>query len=100
VGDEEVEEVLDATLTRVLEQERKAFREEAEAMIDERLSQINANWKRRQRSAEKRIVAHTERSLEQMAQTASKRLNREAARLRSEVGKGARKAAPARKRRS
>jgi hypothetical protein len=99
-GDEDMETMLDASMTRALEQERKAFRKQTEAIIDERLKELSASWERRQRSAEKRIMAHTERSLERMAQTASKRLNREAARLRSEVGKGARKAAPARKRRS
>ena len=38
--------------------------------------------------AEMRIIVRTERSLEQMAQSASKRLNREAARLRSELRNG------------
>jgi hypothetical protein len=37
---------------------------------------------------EKRIQARTERSLEQMAESANKRLNREAARLRAETGSG------------
>ena len=53
--------------------------------IDERLEEMNQNW---QREAEMRIIVRTERSLEQMAQSASKRLNREAARLRSELQNG------------
>ena len=56
-----------------------------EGTIDERLEAMNKSW---QREAEMRIIVRTERSLEQMAQSASKRLNREAARLRSELRNG------------
>ena len=49
---------------------------------------MSKSWERRQRKAEMRIIVRTERSLEQMAQSASKRLNREAARLRSELRNG------------
>jgi hypothetical protein len=56
-----------------------------EGTLDERLEAMNKSW---QREAEMRIIVRTERSLEQMAQSASKRLNREAARLRSELRNG------------
>jgi hypothetical protein len=56
-----------------------------EGTIDERLEAMNQSW---QREAEMRIIVRAERSLEQMAQSASKRLNREAARLRSELRSG------------
>ena len=62
--------------------------EQAKETIDEHLKEMSESWERRQREAEKRIIARTERSLEQMAQSASKRLNREAARLRSELRSG------------
>ena len=56
-----------------------------EETIDERLEAMSKSW---EREAEMRIIVRTERSLEQMAQSASKRLNREAARLRSELRNG------------
>jgi hypothetical protein len=56
-----------------------------EGTIEERLEAMNKSW---QQEAEMRIIVRTERSLEQMAQSASKRLNREAARLRSELRSG------------
>jgi hypothetical protein len=56
-----------------------------EGTINEQLEAMSKNW---QREAEMRIIDRTERSLEQMAQSASKRLNREAARLRSELRNG------------
>jgi F0F1-type ATP synthase membrane subunit b/b' len=56
-----------------------------EGTINEHLEAMSKNW---QREAEMRIIDRTERSLEQMAQSASKRLNREAARLRSELRNG------------
>ena len=56
-----------------------------ERTIEERLEELNQSW---QREAEMRIIDRTERSLDQMAQSASKRLNRETARLRSELRSG------------
>ena len=56
--------------------------EPAGKTIEERLEAMNESW---QREAEMRIIDRTERSLEQRAESASKRLNRETARLRSEL---------------
>jgi hypothetical protein len=56
-----------------------------ERTIEERLEAMNQSW---QQEAEMRIIDRTERSLDQMAQSASKRLNRETARLRSELRSG------------
>jgi hypothetical protein len=84
----QLEAVVDAALARALERERQGLAEQIKETIDERLKEISESLERRQRAAEKRIIAHTERSLEQMAESASKRLNREAARLRSELRSG------------
>ena len=83
-----LEAVVDAALARALEREREGLVEQTKETIDEHLKEMSESWERRQRAAEKRIIARTERSLEQMAQSASKRLNREAARLRSELQNG------------
>jgi hypothetical protein len=83
-----LEAVVDAALARALEREREGLVERTKETIDEHLKEISESWERRQRAAEKRIIARTERSLEQMAQSANKRLNREAARLRSELRNG------------
>ena len=85
---EQLEAVIDAALARALEREREGLVEQTKEMIDERLKEISETLERRQRTAEKRIIVRTERSLEQMAESASKRLNREAARLRSELQSG------------
>jgi F0F1-type ATP synthase membrane subunit b/b' len=84
----QLEAVVDAALARSLEREREGLVEQAKETIDEHLEEMSESLKRRQREAEKRIIARTEHSLEQMAQSASKRLNRETARLRSELRGG------------
>ncbi len=84
----QLEAVIDAALARALEREREGLVEQTKEMIDERLKEMSETLERRQRTAEKRIIARTERSLEQMAESASKRLNRETARLRSELRSG------------
>jgi hypothetical protein len=84
----QLEAVVDAAVARELEREREGLVEQAQETIDEHLKEMSESLERRQREAEKRIIARTERSLEQMAQSASERLNREAARLRSELRGG------------
>jgi F0F1-type ATP synthase membrane subunit b/b' len=86
--DERLEAVVDAALARALEREREALAEQTKETIGEHLREMSETWEHRQRTAEKQILARTERSLEQMAQSASKRLNREIARLRSELRNG------------
>jgi hypothetical protein len=82
------EGVVDAALARALEREREGLVEQMKRTIDERLKEMSESLERGQRTAEKRISVRTERSLEQMAESASKRLNRETARLRSELRSG------------
>jgi hypothetical protein len=84
----QLEAVVDAALARALEREREGLVEQAKETIDGHLKEMSGSLERGQQEAEKRIIARTERSLEQMAQSASKRLNREAARLRSELRSG------------
>jgi hypothetical protein len=84
----QLEAVVDVALARALERERGGLVEQTRETIDQRLKEMSESWARWQGTAEKRIIARTERSLEQMAQSASKRLNREAARLRAELRNG------------
>jgi hypothetical protein len=84
----ELEVVVDAAVARALEREREGLVEQAKEMIDEHLQETRESLEGELQAAEKRIIDHTERSLEQMALSASKRLNREAARLRSELRNG------------
>jgi F0F1-type ATP synthase membrane subunit b/b' len=55
--------------------------EQLQAMVDDAVAQAVD-------SAEERIRAHVDRELEEMAKSASRRLNREAARIRAEVTTG------------
>jgi F0F1-type ATP synthase membrane subunit b/b' len=82
---EQLEAVVGAAVARALEREREGLLEQATETIDDHLKEMSESLERRQREAEKRIIVRTERSLEQMAQSASKRLNREVGRLRSEL---------------
>jgi hypothetical protein len=84
----QLEAVVDAALARALEREHEGLVEQIRETIDQRLKEISESWESWQATAEKRITARTERSLDQMAQSANKRLNREAARLRSELRNG------------
>jgi hypothetical protein len=81
----QLEAVVDAALARALDRERVGLVEQAKEMIDEHLQETRESLEGELQAAEKRIIDHTERSLEQMARSAGKRLNREAARLRSEL---------------
>lgn len=85
---EQLEAVVDAALAQALMREREGLAERAKETTDEHLKVMSESLERWQREAEKRIILRTERSLEQMAESASKRLNREAARLRSQLRSG------------